>query len=930
MGSVREHHPDFLRIVILADQADGYFDPEQEDFLLVASTAIPLPRSRWFHFKYDILELSTGIKPYALEMLLDRYELDRIIYLDPDIKIYHALDPVTEALAQSDILLTPHLLEPIDDALRPNELDILRAGSYNLGFIALSNGENVRSFLRWWQRNVRDQCVIDLSQGLFVDQRWIDLVPGMFARVRILRDHPGLNVAYWNIHGRPVERRGAEFWVKEEPLYFFHFSGLHPCDPEGFSRHQNRFRTSALGDGSLVVRSYAQEVVEQGFAACREWPCAYDFFDDGTRIPPVARAILRQKPLLEKAVEDPFSPAGLEAFVETWNEIIRGPDGRNSLTRLAYRIYQLRTDLQVTMPEVFGAHWQRFLRWMLNSGKSEYRLPEIFLTPVRELLGESESAGAIGSAAPPNTPAASAALAGAPVIRDERSPNGSFAQPTTLSHYIYQSRLDLRQAFPDAWGRDSLRYLNWLLSYGRCEYQLDDIACQPFVDEWDRLLAGAPTPLHSWWHRTKLAAYSVSARRSSQRRPASYGPLSNGRPAAGLRAARALARQDAGTAATTAPSGGPRILGADGRFGINAVGYVDAETGVGEVVRTTIRAAQSAGVATAVKRVADGGARREQDLRSDGDEAGIYPVNVVHINADQAPLILPSLDAGLLRGRYNIGYWCWEIDEFPERFSRSFDYFDEIWALSRFSQNAIARQSPVPVVCIPPAVEIEDVPARGRTYFSLPSDAFLVLTAFDMASVFERKNPLAVVRAFVEALGKDETSHLVVKVSNGQKNPAAMRSLVEACAGRCVTLIDKVISRSDVYALLQTCDCFVSLHRAEGFGLAIAEAMYLGKPVIATGYSGNMDFMTAANSFLAGYRLVSVPPNCDPYPTTAQWADPAVADAVEHLRVVRRNPARREEIARAGKADIQRLLSRQSVGREIRRRLERLHALAGQ
>jgi glycosyltransferase involved in cell wall biosynthesis len=157
-----------------------------------------------------------------------------------------------------------------------------------------------------------------------------------------------------------------------------------------------------------------------------------------------------------------------------------------------------------------------------------------------------------------------------------------------------------------------------------------------------------------------------------------------------------------------------------------------------------------------------------------------------------------------------------------------------------------------------------------------------------------------------------------------------MRSLVDACANHRVTIIDKVIDRADVYALFQACDCLLSLHRAEGFGLTLAEAMYLGKPVIATGYSGNMDFTTPTNSFLAGYRLVPVPPNCDPYPTTAYWAEPSVADAVGHLRVVRDHPHKREEVARAGMADIRQFLSAQTVGQEIRSRLERLHALANQ
>ena len=182
-------------MLLLVDTVGGYFDPEQEDYDIIRSTELPFRNSKWFHFKYGLLELSTAVKPYAIEFLLEKYDAAKVIYLDPDILLFRPVDTVMLALRDASIVLTPHLTETLDDDLRPGELDILRSGVFNLGFIAVRASENTGRFLRWWQQKVYDQCVVAPSVGVFVDQKWIDLVPGLYSDVAILRDG-GLNVAY--------------------------------------------------------------------------------------------------------------------------------------------------------------------------------------------------------------------------------------------------------------------------------------------------------------------------------------------------------------------------------------------------------------------------------------------------------------------------------------------------------------------------------------------------------------------------------------------------------------------------------------------------------------------------------------------------------------------------------------------------------------
>jgi hypothetical protein len=385
MESLREWAPALRRFVVLVDKPDGYFDPDAEDFTVLLSDELDIPNSRWFHFKYTILELCTAVKPYAVQRLMERYGADRVLYFDPDIRVYGDLDSVLSALNEHTVVLTPHLTAPLEDEARPTDLDILRSGSYNLGFIGIRRCEESGRFLNWWQARLYDHCVVDLAKGLFVDQRWVDLVPGMFAGVGILRDS-GLNVAYWNIAHRHVTRGPGGFLVNGQPLRFFHFSGFDPDKPHAFSRHQNRFTLDNIGTAAEVALDYKARLNAAGYSECKTWPYVYGVFENGAPIPDMGRPAHHEAPELVRKVADPFSAEGYEAFIELWNEPLSGPDGKPSgVTRLAYRIYRARTDVQLAMPDVFGGDLARFLNWVISSGTREHNLSEAFIAPIWEL-----------------------------------------------------------------------------------------------------------------------------------------------------------------------------------------------------------------------------------------------------------------------------------------------------------------------------------------------------------------------------------------------------------------------------------------------------------------------------------------------------------------------------------------------------------------
>ena len=195
---------------------------------------------------------------------------------------------------------------------------------------------------------------------------------------------------------------------------------------------------------------------------------------------------------------------------------------------------------------------------------------------------------------------------------------------------------------------------------------------------------------------------------------------------------------------------------------------------------------------------------------------------------------------------------------------------------------------------------------------------------FDMLSVFERKNPLGAVEAFKLAFGGSSRCHLIVKVNNAHLRPLHFRNLLLTSAGYPITVLDRVMERNEVNALIACCDCLVSLHRSEGFGLPLAEGMYLGKPVIATAYGGNMDFTRPENSFLVSYKLQPPGKRAEHYNKRCLWAEPSIYHAAELMKTVFEEAGLRAEVARAGQTFVRSHHSPAAVGRLIRQRLEDL------
>ena len=360
--------------------------------------------------------------------------------------------------------------------------------------------------------------------------------------------------------------------------------------------------------------------------------------------------------------------------------------------------------------------------------------------------------------------------------------------------------------------------------------------------------------------------------------------------------------------------------------GINLVGYLRAELGLGESSRLIASALTEIGEKVSSRVWSGTKSRQEHPWTGNDSKSAPYDTNLICINADQVSRFGREAGREFFQDRYNIGVWFWEAEIFPQVMHSGFEYVHEVWVASDFIRKAISKVAPLPVATIAQPLNINPTvfPKLSRADLSLP-EGFLFLFSFDFFSIVERKNPMGVIRAFQKAFRPNEGPILVIKSINGHHRRADLDRLRLARDGRTDIIIwDGYVSASDKEKLAATCDCYVSLHRAEGFGLTLAEAMLREKPTIATRYSGNLEFMTDANSFLCGYKMCNVGPESVPYPAEARWADPDIDEAAGLMRFVYENP---EEARRRGKQARQDLCTQHSpaaAGASMERRLSKL------
>lgn len=690
---------------------------------------------------YDVMELATAVKPWLLESLLDD-GYDSVLYLDPDIFVYRSLDDVFAATEAGGLTVTPHSLVPIPrDGRLPEDRDFLISGAQNLGYVGVAPA--ARAFLHWWQERLERDCLNAPEDGLFVDQRWVDL--GLTHHRHQVLDDPGLNVAYWNLHGRPLSESGGRVHAGGSPLTFFHFSGFRPELPDQLSIHERGLgRTSPSADPLLerLCSEYATTLNRAGY------------------------------PMIAARYPYDVAASGL------------------ALTRPIRRAYRLD---------------------LLEAERAGRLLPDAF---------EPEDAGAFADWAATAVPAPRPALRYRFEVRARRA-DARLPQP---------ARTALRRAYSAVRAR----------------------------------VPQGPRSIHT--------------------QPETTDPVHD--------------------ALSLAP-------------GANIVGYMSAESGVGGIARSLVDAARASEIPHSVMS-SNRTIARQSDTGAQPSESqpGEFPVNILCINADAIDQLLDDIGEPFLKERYNIGFWAWEVDTFPWEMAAKAQWLDEIWVYSRHAADAIAPRVRVPVLRAPVVVRRPPAPSTRRP------GPFRFLFMFDHLSVFERKNPLDVVRAYLQAFPEGSNTSLTIKSVNGHTNVVGQHLLERAAAARRdIVITDGYLRSSDVAALMADADCYVSLHRAEGFGLTIAEAMSMGKPTIATGYSGNLEFMRPWNSVLIPYTAERIGPGHPPYPEEGSWAQPDVDAAARAMRSIFDDPQMAMQLGAAAVRQIEEHHSPAALGQFMLERI---------
>jgi glycosyltransferase involved in cell wall biosynthesis len=441
----------------------------------------------------------------------------------------------------------------------------------------------------------------------------------------------------------------------------------------------------------------------------------------------------------------------------------------------------------------------------------------------------------------------------------ELLPQGDRAPVARYLAGVWESRPDLIHNFPRVPGRDSIKLAQWATEHGVRESAYDPARLRRAAEV---TIAAQPTPAKS---------------RSSR----------------------------------------PR--------GVNLVGYLSGELGIGTSARLMDQALQAARIPTSTF-AASAHLQSRSNAAYRQSDGTLYDTSLLAVNADQTESVVES-QADVVTGSYRIGMWYWEVESFPASRDAAFSQVDEVWAATDFVRDAVAQRATVPVRTVMPplpqrsAVEPPPVPAR----LHIPADRPWFFFAFDFLSTVERKNPHGLLEAFARAFpaGDARGPVLVVKTLNADRRIEDAERLRLVAADRSdVVLIDEYLEAEELTALMANCTAYVSLHRAEGLGLTIAEAMAWGRPVVVSAYSGNMQFTNSGNAFLVPCKMTTIPQGADPYPAGTRWGDPDLDHAAALLRRIVDDPASAATVGRQAARDIRDLHSPAAAGERVREALE--------
>lgn len=359
-------------------------------------------------------------------------------------------------------------------------------------------------------------------------------------------------------------------------------------------------------------------------------------------------------------------------------------------------------------------------------------------------------------------------------------------------------------------------------------------------------------------------------------------------------------------------------------YGINLIGDIRAETGLGQSMRILAQLLELGEIPFLIRQI-DVPGNMEHTEKSWDDKIktdNIYGINLIHINNSIWKRCYNQIPMVELNERYNIAYWLWELEEFPKEWISCIDTVDEIWTPAEFISRGIRKHTNKPVITMPYGMEIDMQNILGRDYFGLPKDKFLFLIMYDFYSVSERKNPRGAIDAYKKAFYKDDSGiGLVIKVNHLENNDELEILKNELIDYPNIYYIMNNLSRVEVESLIANIDVLISLHRSEGFGLPLAEAMYLGTAVVATNWSAPSEFMNEASACLVDYKLIALEEDVGPYKKGNRWADADIEQAAEYMIRLAKDKSYYEGKVQQGQMHIKECLSMEKMSDKIKNRI---------
>lgn len=356
-------------------------------------------------------------------------------------------------------------------------------------------------------------------------------------------------------------------------------------------------------------------------------------------------------------------------------------------------------------------------------------------------------------------------------------------------------------------------------------------------------------------------------------------------------------------------------------FGLNIIGYTQAMSGLGEAVRLNIKAAEAHNIPLNL-------VDYEQVKHSKKYEYSFrYSINLVQISLYDLDRFFSVIDTEFFEGKYNILFLIWESEYIPQNIKKNVNLFNEIWTASTYCKNLFQNVHSGHILTVPHPVEfnLESIQNQSISNF-YNKNKFSFLFIFSYHSSMERKNPFFLIEAFSKAFCNNEQVELIIKTSGAEKFKKQHRQLIHLIAGnKNIKVFNVDMDKNSVNHLISDCDCYVSLHHSEGFGLTLAEAMYLGKPTVATNYSGNTEFMNENNSYLVSYELGLIKNTDANFCSKTLWGNPVMDDAISKLKDVYNNVEIRHEKAFNAKQFVEQKLSFYSVGSIMKDRLNLIH-----